>query len=84
MKLLGLAAKVSGTELSQTIKEQFTRGVDEIASGRMKARIEQAKLITENLSQLKGAAMKAGQMLSLDAADFFPPEAVEILSKLQG
>src|SRR5690606_4701570 len=37
----------------------------------------------ENLSQLKGAAMKAGQLLSLDANDYFPPEAIEILSKLQ-
>ena len=41
-------------------------------------------MIAENLSQLKGAAMKAGQLLSLDASDYFPPEAVEILSKLQG
>src|SRR5690606_16812085 len=31
----------------------------------------------------KGAAMKAGQLLSLDSSDFLPPEALEILSKLQ-
>jgi aarF domain-containing kinase len=84
LKLLGLAAKVSRQEIKQTIKEQFAKGVDEIASGRLKSRIEQAKAIADNLSQLKGAAMKAGQLLSLDAADYFPPEAVEILSKLQG
>ena len=84
MKLLGLAAKVGGHELAQNIKDQFIRGVDEVTSGRMKTRIEQAKIIAEHLSQLKGAAMKAGQLLSLDAADFFPAEAVEILSKLQG
>ena len=84
MKLLGLAAKVGSRELTQNIKDQFSRGVEEISSGRLKTRIEQAKLIAEHLSQLKGAAMKAGQLLSLDGADFFPPEAVEILSKLQG
>lgn len=88
MKLLGLAAKVGREELAQTLKEKvattLARGVDEIASGRLKTRVEQARLIAENLSQLKGAAMKAGQLLSLDASDYFPPEAVELLSKLQG
>lgn len=84
LKLLGLAAKVGREEIAQKMKEQITRGIDEVTSGRVKARIEQARLIADNLSQLKGAAMKAGQMLSLDASDYFPPEAVEILSKLQG
>lgn len=84
LKLLGLAAKVSRHEIAQNIKDQFVRGVDEVTSGRLKTRIEQAKLIAEHLSQLKGAAMKAGQLLSLDAADYFPAEAVEVLSKLQG
>lgn len=84
LKLLGLAANLGRKELAQTLKEQFAKGVDEIASGRLKNRIEQAKLLTEQLAQLKGAAMKAGQLLSLDAADYFPPEAVEILSRLQG
>jgi aarF domain-containing kinase len=84
LKLLSLASKVGRKELTQSIKEQFVKGVDEITSGRMKTRIDQARLITEHLSQLKGAAMKAGQLLSLDAQDYFPPEAVELLSKLQG
>lgn len=84
MKLLGLAAKVGRTELAQNLKEKLGNGVDEITSGRLKTRIEQARLITEHLSQLKGAAMKAGQLLSLDASEYFPPEAVEILSQLQG
>jgi aarF domain-containing kinase len=84
LQLLSLASKVGRKELAQSIKEQFVKGVDEIASGRMKTRIDQARLIAEHLSKLKGAAMKAGQLLSLDAADFFPPEAIELLSKLQG
>jgi aarF domain-containing kinase len=84
MQLLGLAAKVGTREIAQNIKDKLTGAVDEVTSGRLKTRIEQAKLIAEHLSQLKGAAMKAGQLLSLDAADYFPPEAVEALSKLQG
>ena len=58
-------------------------GMKELQSGNLKSRIEQAKLITESLSELKGAAMKAGQLLSLDLADYFPPEAIQILSQLQ-
>lgn len=58
-------------------------GLKELKSGDIKSRIEQAKMITETLSQLKGAAMKAGQMLSIELDDYFPPEAVQIISQLQ-
>lgn len=58
-------------------------GLKELKSGDLKSRIEQAKMITETLSQLKGAAMKAGQMLSIELDDYFPPEAVQIISQLQ-
>lgn len=58
-------------------------GLKEITSGDVKSRIEQAKILTESLSQLRGAAMKAGQLLSLDLEDYFPPEAIKILSQLQ-
>lgn len=83
LQLFGLASAVVGKEIKQTVREKFQSGIQTVASGRLKSRLEQAQLITENLSQLKGAAMKAGQLLSLDAADYFPPEAIEILSKLQ-
>jgi aarF domain-containing kinase len=58
-------------------------GLHEVVSPAERSRLEQAKVITESLSQLKGAAMKAGQLISLDASEYFPPEAIEILSKLQ-
>lgn len=58
-------------------------GIKELRSGDVKSRYEQAFLITKSLSQLKGAAMKAGQLLSLDLDNYFPPEAIEILSQLQ-
>lgn len=84
MKLLSLAARVGTKEVAQNLRDKLSGAVDEVTSGRLKTRIDQARLIAEHLSQLKGAAMKAGQLLSLDAADYFPPEAVEVLSKLQG
>lgn len=58
-------------------------GIKEIRSGSMKSRFEQAILIAQSLSGLKGAAMKVGQLLSLDLSHYFPPEAIEILSQLQ-
>lgn len=58
-------------------------GLKELRSGDLKSRIEQAKMITETLSQLKGAAMKAGQLLSIELDDYFPPEAMKIISQLQ-
>ncbi|NBZ86434.1 ABC1 kinase family protein [Stagnihabitans tardus] len=42
-----------------------------------------AMRVTEQLSRLRGAAMKLGQMLSLDAGDFLPPELTAILSQLR-
>lgn len=58
-------------------------GLKELTSGDIKSRIEQAKILTETLGNLRGAAMKAGQLLSLDLDDYFPPEAIQILSQLQ-
>ena len=58
-------------------------GIKELQSGDLSSRVEQAVLIAKSLSQLKGAAMKVGQLLSLDLDDYFPPEAVEVLSQLQ-
>ncbi|MDY7098056.1 MAG: AarF/ABC1/UbiB kinase family protein [Pseudomonadota bacterium] len=41
------------------------------------------KRMTDRLSHLRGAAMKMGQMISLDAGDFLPPELGEILARLR-
>lgn len=58
-------------------------GVKELWSGDFNSRMEQAVLIAKSLSHLKGAAMKMGQLLSLELDNYFPPEAVKILSQLQ-
>lgn len=43
----------------------------------------QARILADELGQLKGSVMKAGQMLSLYGQYFLPPEAVAVLSSLQ-
>ena len=39
--------------------------------------------LTDRLSHLRGAAMKLGQMTSLDAGDLLPPELSEIMARLR-
>ena len=39
--------------------------------------------IADRLSHLRGAAMKLGQMISMDAGDMLPPELAEIMGRLR-
>lgn len=39
--------------------------------------------VADQLSHLRGAAMKLGQMISMDAGDILPPEFTQILSRLR-
>lgn len=42
-----------------------------------------ARRVTDQLARLRGAAMKLGQMISLDAGDVLPAELTEILARLR-
>ena len=42
-----------------------------------------ARRLAKRLSQLRGAAMKLGQLLSLEGADVLPPEFAEALAVLR-
>ena len=42
-----------------------------------------ATRVAEQLSHLRGAAMKMGQMISMDAGDMLPPELTTILARLR-
>lgn len=81
--MLGVAAGVMGHELKHQFSSRLAAS-EKLGLAELKTRIEQAKVIAEGFGRLKGAFMKAGQMLSIDASDLLPPEALEILSKLQG
>jgi aarF domain-containing kinase len=81
--MLGVAAGVVGHELKHQVVSRLAAS-EKLGLAELKTRIEQAKVIAEGFGRLKGAFMKAGQMLSIDASDLLPPEALEILSKLQG
>ena len=42
-----------------------------------------ARRLADRLAHLRGAAMKLGQMISMDAGDFLPPELAQILARLR-
>ncbi|MHA6723466.1 ABC1 kinase family protein [Sphingomonas sp. RS2018] len=42
-----------------------------------------AARVTDRLSHMRGAAMKLGQMISMDAGDMLPPELSSILARLR-
>ena len=76
-----LAGGVAGGMLAE--------GVRRVASGerpRMRDMLltpGNAARVTDRLSHLRGAAMKLGQMISLDSGDMLPPELSEILARLR-
>ena len=40
-----------------------------------------ARRVADQLAQLRGAAMKVGQLMSMDAGNLLPPELAEILAE---
>lgn len=75
-KLLGLATRVAMNEVSSRVKNW------EDEKDKLKDKILLAQDIVKTLSQLKGASMKLGQLLSLDMGDYLPPEIVKVLEQL--
>ncbi len=82
--VLAMAAGVAGHEFKHQVRTRLSSSADKLGRSEVGTRIEQAKVIADSLSRLKGAVMKAGQLLSIDASDILPPEASDILARLQG
>ena len=82
-KLLSLAAGLAGKELQGRVGRAISRG-EELAQSVQKARvqIEQAKASARSLGQLKGAAMKAGQLLSMELRDVLDLALLERIARL--
>ena len=77
----GLAAGIAGNVVAG--------GIREIASGKRPRMSDllltpaNAHRLTGKLAEMRGAAMKLGQLLSMDSGDFIPPELAEILGRLR-
>ncbi|EAU40026.1 ABC-1 [Fulvimarina pelagi HTCC2506] len=67
----------------------FLEGAGRLAAGQ-RPRLSELLLtpsnvrrVTDQLSELRGAAMKLGQLVSMDAGDILPPELAEIMGRLR-
>lgn len=80
-RLGNLAGGVAGNMLAEGAK-QFAQGkrpkINELLLTPANAR-----RVTDQLAQLRGAAMKVGQLMSMDAGELLPPELAEILARLR-
>ncbi len=82
---LGKFARLAGGVAGNMLAE----GVKQVSTGkRPKAKDllltpSNARRLTKQLSEMRGAAMKLGQILSMDTGDFLPKELAEILSTLR-
>ncbi len=82
---LGAFGRMAGGVAGGVVAE----GARRLASGERPAMSDllltpgNAARVAEQLSQLRGAAMKLGQMISMDAGDMLPPEWSAILARLR-
>jgi predicted unusual protein kinase regulating ubiquinone biosynthesis (AarF/ABC1/UbiB family) len=80
-KMGGLASRLAGNVLFEGAK-QFSQGKSPSMQQLMMTPTNIGH-VADKLSQLRGAAMKVGQMLSMDAGDLVPPELADIFAKLR-
>jgi predicted unusual protein kinase regulating ubiquinone biosynthesis (AarF/ABC1/UbiB family) len=77
----GMAGGIAGGMLLDGAK-QFAQGKRPSVSELLLTPANALK-VTHQLAQLRGAAMKVGQLLSMDAGEMLPPELAEILGRLR-
>lgn len=82
-KMASLTASVGASALTGKVAGLFS-GAAEKELKNLLSQVKQAQKIADTLSQMKGAAMKLGQILSIHGEHLFPKEVVAVLAKLQG
>lgn len=81
LRLGRLATGMAATAFNQGAK-QLATGEKPSAAG-IFLNHANARRVTAELAKMRGAVMKIGQLLSMEAGDFLPPEVTEILSALR-
>lgn len=76
-----LATRVTGNVVSEGTK-QWMQGKRPSAK-ELLLTPKNLKRVADQLAHLRGAAMKVGQMLSMDAGDLLSPELAEVLARLR-
>ncbi|MEL6577544.1 MAG: AarF/ABC1/UbiB kinase family protein [Pseudomonadota bacterium] len=73
----GIAADMAARGLGQAVRGQRPRLRDLMLTPGNVGRL------TDELARMRGAAMKMGQLLSMDAGDLLPPELAEVMARLR-
>lgn len=81
LRLGGMAGGIAGGMLLDGAR-QFAQGKRPSLNDLLMTPANAVK-VTNQLAQLRGAAMKVGQLLSMDAGELLPPELAEIMSRLR-
>lgn len=81
MRLGGMATGVAGNMLVAGAR-QLAQGKRPNFSNLLLTPANALK-VTQQLAQMRGAAMKVGQLISMDAGDLLPPEMAAILARLR-
>lgn len=80
-KLGGLASSVAGNMAAKAAR-QLSQG-QRPRLGDLLLTPGNAMRVADKLAQMRGAAMKVGQLISMDAGDMLPPELAQILARLR-
>lgn len=81
MRMGGLAGGIAGGALFNAVGQAATGRRPRL--GDMLMTPANARRIASELSRMRGAAMKIGQLMSMDAGDVLPPEIAAILDRLR-
>ena len=80
-KLGSLASRVAGNMLAEGISE-FAKGNRPQLKDLLLTPANTLR-VADQLAQMRGAAMKVGQLISMDAGDMLPPELSDLLARLR-
>ncbi|MEC6830912.1 AarF/ABC1/UbiB kinase family protein [Photobacterium toruni] len=80
-KLGSLATKVASGMVAEGAKQLATGHRPKVSD--LILTPTNIKRVADQLAELRGAAMKVGQLLSMDSGDILPPQLTELLSRLQ-
>ncbi len=77
----GMAGGIAGRALAGAAREAVAGRRPELES--LLLTPANARRVADELARLRGAAMKMGQLLSMDAGELLPPELADILARLR-
>jgi len=81
MKIGTMAGALTGNVIKNSVGAAFK--AQKLNTQNTLLHLNNAKTITKHLAHMRGAAMKLGQMLSMDAGELLPPEWEPILALLR-